>query len=115
MGKGNPFGNMPNIPGLGNIMKQAQKMAEETERIQEELHNEKIEASSGGGMVTAVATGSGELLEVKIDPQVVDPEDVEMLQDLVVSAVREALEKATELKNSRMADLTGGMGIPGLF
>lgn len=115
MGKGNPFGNMPNIPGLGNLMKQAQKMAEDTERIQEELHNERIEASSGGGMVTAVATGMSELLEVKIDPQVVDPDDVEMLQDLVVSAVREALEKANEMKQSRLADITGGMGLPGLF
>ena len=115
MGKGNPFGNMPNIPGIGNLMKQAQKMAEDSERIQEELHNERVEASSGGGMVMAVVTGLGEILEVKIDPQVVDPEDVEMLQDLVVSALREALEKATEIKNAKMADLTGGMGIPGLF
>lgn len=115
MAKGNPFGNMPNIPGLGNLMKQAQKMAEETERIQEELHNERVEVSSGGGMVTAVATGMGELLEIKIDPQVVDPEDVEMLQDLVVSAVREALEKSAEMKQSRMTELTGGIGLPGLF
>ena len=115
MAKGNPFGNMPNIPGLGNLMKQAQKMAEETERIQEELRGERVEAASGGGMVTAVATGLGELLEVKIDAQVVDPADVEMLQDLVVSAVREALDKATEMKNTRMAELTGGMGLPGLF
>lgn len=115
MAKGNPFGNMGNIPGLGNLMKQAQKMAEDTERIQQELHNERIEVSSGGGMVGVVVTGAGELLEVKIDPQVVDPEDVEMLQDLVVSAVREGLEKAAELKQSRLSELTGGMGIPGLF
>lgn len=115
MAKGNPFGNMGNIPGLGNLMKQAQKMAAETERIQEELHNERVEVSSGGGMVTAVVTGSGELLEVKIDPQVVDPEDVEMLQDLIVSAVREALDKANETKQERLAELTGGMGLPGLF
>lgn len=115
MGKGNPFGNMPNIPGMGNLMKQAQKMAEDSERIQEELHNERVDASSGGGMVTAVVTGMGEILEVKIDPQVVDPDDVEMLQDLVVSALREALEKAAEMKNGKMSELTGGMGIPGLF
>ncbi|MGI6294748.1 MAG: YbaB/EbfC family nucleoid-associated protein [Armatimonadota bacterium] len=115
MAKGNPFGNMGNIPGLGNLMKQAQKMAAETERIQEELHNERVEVSSGGGMVTAVVTGAGELLEVKIDPQVVDPEDVEMLQDLIVSAVREALDKANETKQERLAELTGGMGLPGLF
>lgn len=111
----NPFGNMPNIPGLGNLMKQAQKMAEDSERMQEELRNQRIEASSGGGMVTAAVTGLGELLEIKIDPQVVDPEDVEMLQDLVVSAVREASEKAAEIKNEKMAELTGGMGLPGLF
>lgn len=112
MAKG--FG-LPNIPGMGNMMKQVQKMAEETQRIEEELGNERIEASSGGGMVTAVANGKQEILEIKIDPQVVDPDDVEMLQDLVVSAVREALEKSTEMKQSRLEALTGGLNIPGLF
>lgn len=109
---GNPFGN---IPGLGNMMKQVQKMAEETQRIEEELGEQRIEATSGGGMVKAVANGKGEVLEVKIDPQVVDPEDVEMLEDLVVSAVREALEKGQEMKAARLQDLTGGLNIPGLF
>ena len=111
MGK-NPFGN---IPGLGNMMKQVQKMAEETQRIEEELGEMKIEAASGGGMVKAVVNGRGELLELKIDKQVVDPEDVEMLEDLVVSAVREATEKAVETKSSRLQELTGGLSIPGLF
>jgi DNA-binding YbaB/EbfC family protein len=116
MGKGNPFGNMPNIPGLGNMMKQVQKMQEDTERMEQELGEMRIEASSGGGMVTAVATGRREILEIKIDPQVVDPEDVEMLQDLVVSAVREVLEKADEAKQSRMEQITGGLNLPpGLF
>ena len=114
MAKGNPFGGM-NIPGMGNMMKQVQKMAEETQRIESELKESKVEATSGGGMVTAVVTGWGEFLEIKIDPQVVDPDDVEMLQDLVVSAVREALEKAAETKASRLQELTGGMNIPGLF
>jgi hypothetical protein len=108
-------GGMPNIPGMGNMMKQVQKMAEETQRIEEELGNERIEATSGGGMVKAVANGKQEILEIKIDPQVVDPEDVEMLQDLVVSAVREALEKSVEMKQSRLEALTGGLSIPGLF
>lgn len=112
MGKGNPFGNMP---GMGGMMKQVQKMMEDTQRIEQELRDTRVEASSGGGMVTAVVNGKGELLEIKIDPQVVDPEDVEMLQDLVVSAIREALEKATELKTGRMQQLTGGLNIPGLF
>jgi len=104
-----------NIPGLGNMMKQVQKMAEDTQKLEEELGNERIEATSGGGMVKAVANGRGEILEVKIDPQVVDPEDVEMLEDLVVSAVREAVEKSAELKNSKLQEITGGLNIPGLF
>ena len=116
MGKGNPFGNMGNMPGLGNMMKQVQKMQEDTERMERELGELRVDASSGGGMVTAVATGKGEILEIKIDPQVVDPEDVEMLQDLVVSAVREALEKAAEAKTTRMEEITGGLNLPpGLF
>lgn len=113
MAKGNPFGN---IPGLGGMMKQVQKMQEDMQKLEETLGNEHVEATSGGGMVTAVANGRAELLEVKIDPQVVDPEDVEMLQDLVVSAVREALEKANELRTSKMQELTGGLGLPpGMF
>ena len=112
MGKKNPFGN---IPGLGNMMKQVQKVAEETQKIEQELGEQKIEASSGGGMVKAVANGRGEVLEVKIDPQIVDPEDVEMLEDLVVSAIREALEKGAEMKAARLQELTGGLNIPGLF
>jgi DNA-binding YbaB/EbfC family protein len=104
-----------NIPGLGNMMKQVQKMAEDTQKLEEELGNERIEVTSGGGMVKAVANGRGEILEVKIDPQVVDPEDVEMLEDLVVSAVREAVEKSAELKNSKLQEITGGLNIPGLF
>ena len=96
-------------------MKQVQKMAEETQRIEQELGEKRIEASSGGGMVKAAVNGKGELLEVKIDPQVVDAEDVEMLEDLVVSAIREALEKAVQEKASRLEEITGGISIPGLF
>ena len=112
MAKGNPFGN---IPGMGNMMKQVQKMAEDTQRLEEELGEMRSEATSGGGMVTAIVNGRGELMEIKIDPQVVDPEDVEMLQDLVVSAVREAMEKAGETKAAKLQEITGGMNLPGLF
>jgi len=108
----NPFGK---IGDLGNIMKQAQQMLEDTKKVEESLAEERIEASSGGGMVKVTVTGKGEIVEVKIDPQVVDPEDVEMLEDLIVSAVREALDQATQLKMDKMKEITGGMGIPGLF
>jgi len=114
MAKG-PFGNLPNIPGLGNMMKQVQKMAEDTQKLEEELAQMKIEASSGGGMVTAVCNGKGEILDIKIDPQVVDPNDVEMLQDLVISAVREVSEKAAETKSARLQEITGGISLPGIF
>jgi hypothetical protein len=112
MAKRSPFGN---IPGLGDMMRQVQKMAEDTQKLEEELANERIEATSGGGMVRAVANAKGEILEVKIDPQVVDPGDVEMLEDMVVSAVREALEKGLEMKTTRLQEITGGLAPPGLF
>ena len=111
MGK-NPFGN---IPGLGNMMKQVQKMAEDGQRMEEELGETRFEATSGGGMVKAVANGRGEVLEIKIDPRVVDPGDVEMLEDLIVSAVREAMENAARTKAERLKEITGGINIPGLF
>jgi len=111
----NPFGGMGNLGNMGNIMKQAQKMMEQAKKTEQELAATRVEGSSGGGMVKVSATGIGEILEVTIDPQVVDPEDVEMLQDLVVTAVREAQEKATALRADRMKDLTGGLSIPGLF
>jgi len=113
MAKQNPFGN---VPGLGNMVKQVQKMQEDTVRVEEELKNERIEGTSGGGMVKTVANGHGEVLEIKIDSQVVDPEDVEMLEDLVISAVRDALEKSSELKQAKLQEITGGLSLPpGLF
>jgi len=112
MGKGNPFGN---IPGIGNMMKQVQKMQEDMSNLEQELTAARIEAGSGGGMVTAVASGAGEILDIKISPEVVDPEDVEMLQDLVVTAVREVLEKAAQMKEAKLKEITGGLGIPGLM
>ena len=108
----NPFGNMGD---LGGMMKQAKKMYEDVQKVQQELDAERIEATSGGGVVKAVVTGGGDLLEVKIDPQAVDPDDVEMLEDLVTTAVGEALAKAKELAAERMQEATGGLGIPGMF
>lgn len=111
MAKGNPFGNMA---GMGGMMKQVQKMVEDQQKMEAELAETRVETSSGGGMVKALANGKGEILEIKIDPQVVDPEDVEMLQDLIVSAVREALEKVQEMREERVKALTGGLNIPGM-
>lgn len=112
---GNPFGGPGGLGNLGGMMKQAKKMYEAVQKAQEELAEERIETTSGGGMVKATVSGKGELLEVKIDPQVVDPEDVEMLEDLVTTAIREALSKARELEAERTKKVTGGLGLPGLF
>lgn len=106
------FGGLGN---LGAIMKQAQEVVQQSQEIERELAEMKLEATSGGGMVKATVTGRGELLEIKIDPQVVDPSDVQMLEDLVVSAVREAIEQANALRAEKVKELTGGLGIPGVF
>ncbi|MEA2641774.1 MAG: nucleoid-associated protein EbfC [Chloroflexota bacterium] len=92
-----------------------QQMQNRLAKIQEELATETVEATAGGGVVTATATGQQKLVSVAIDPAVVDPEDVEMLQDLIVVAVNDALNKAQELAAQRLSSLTGGMKIPGLF
>lgn len=105
----NPFGGLGN---MGGLMKHVKKMQEDMQRAQEEMDEARIEATSGGGMVKAVVTGKGELVEIKIDPQVVDPDDVEMIEDLVTSAVREAQENATKYQAERMQEITGGMGLP---
>ncbi len=101
--------------GLGNIMKQAQQMQRRMAELQEELEHKKVEASAGGGMVTAVVSGKQQLLELRIDPSAVDPDDVEMLQDLVTAAVNEALKQSQQMAQEEMGKLTGGMNIPGLF
>jgi nucleoid-associated protein EbfC len=102
--------------GMGGLLKQAQKMQKEIERIQSELANIRIEGVAGGGMVTAVANGAQELLEIKIDPEVVEPKDVEMLEDLVLAAVNQALENAKARAEVEMGAATGGMmpNLPGL-
>ncbi|MDI6873530.1 YbaB/EbfC family nucleoid-associated protein [Candidatus Solincola sp.] len=100
---------------LQKMMKQAQKLQRQMLEAQEALAEERVEATSGGGMVKAVADGQQNILEIKIDPQVVDPEDVEMLEDLVLAAVTEALRKSRELAEERLGAFTKGLKIPGLF
>lgn len=99
------------MPDLGGLMEAAQRMQREMERVQSELGSKTVEASSGGGMVTVVANGRLELVSVKIDPAVVDPKDVQMLQDLVTAAVNQALTKARDLAQSELSKIAGG-GLP---
>ena len=102
------------MKNLGSIMKQAQKMQAQIAKIQEELAQKNVEATAGGGMVTVVANGKQEIVSIKIEPEVVDPKDIEMLQDLVVAAVNEALRMAQEMVTEEMRKVTGGLQIPGL-
>lgn len=97
---------------IQKMMKQAQKMQEDLLRTQQELAQLTVEASVGGGKVTVVATAGGEVVSLKIDPQVVDPEDVEFLQDLVLSGIQQALAKGRELQQTEMGKVTGGLGLP---
>ena len=99
---------------INNMMKQAQKMQAQMMQIQQKLAEETVEASVGGGMVKAVFTGQGDLVQIKIDPEVVKPEDTEMLEDLVTAAVNEGLVKSKELANERMGAVTGALGALGL-
>jgi nucleoid-associated protein EbfC len=99
---------------MQKMLKQVQKMQEEMARVQEELSRERVEATAGGGVVRAVATGQGDLVEVTIDPAVVDPQDVSVLEDLIVAAAGEALRKARDLAAERMKAITGGIQVPGL-
>jgi DNA-binding YbaB/EbfC family protein len=102
------------VQNFGNIMKQAKKMQERMVRLQEELGQKTVEASAGGGMVNVVVNGKFELLSLTIEREVVNPEDVDMLQDLIIAAVNEGVRKAQEMAASEMAKITGGMNIPGL-
>ena len=111
-------GGFPGFGGgnMANLMKQAQKMQKDMAKLQEELQERIVEASAGGGAVTVLATGKKEIKEINIKPEVVDPDDVEMLQDLILAAVNEALRKAEEMVSSEMGKITGGLGgMPGLF
>jgi len=97
---------------LGNLMKQAKQLQEDMEKAQAEIAEMKIEATSGGGIVGATVTGRGELLNLSIDPEVVDPNDIEMLVDLIIAAVQEAQRKATDIAQEKLGPLTKGLSLP---
>ena len=103
------------MKNINNLMKQAQQMQSKMVALQSELATREIEASSGGGMVKVRVNGKQELLEIKIDPECVDPGDVEMLQDLVKTAINQAMKESSDMVSQAMSKVTGGMNIPGLF
>jgi len=100
--------------GLGNLVKQAQKVAAEMGRVQEELAGKTVEATAGGGMVTVVANGQQGIVSIKVDPEVIDKDDVEMLQDLVLAATNEALRKSRDMADEEMKKVTSGLPIAGM-
>jgi nucleoid-associated protein EbfC len=99
---------------INKMMKQVQQMQADMARVQEELANETVEASAGGGVVTVTATGSGEIKAIKIAPEAIDPDDPELLADMILGAVNEALRSANDLAQSRLGGMAGGLGLPGL-
>jgi hypothetical protein len=99
---------------LGDMMRQAQKMQAEMQRVQEEAKKKTVEASAGGGMVTIVASGAGEIVSITIEKDVVNPDDVDMLQDLILAAANEALRRAQQMVSEEMSKITAGLNIPGL-
>jgi len=101
--------------GMGDLVRQAQKMQGKMSEIQSSLKERIVEGASGGGMVKVLVNGQQEIMAVKLNPEVVDPDDIPMLEDLILAAARQGLEKAKELANSEMAKVTGGMNMPGLF
>jgi DNA-binding YbaB/EbfC family protein len=103
------------MQGMGNVMKQAQKLQAKMQRLQEEMAEKTVETTSGGGMVKVVASGKQQVLSIQIEKEVVDPDDVEMLQDLILAAVNDALLKSQEMVTQEMSKLTGGLNIPGLM
>ncbi len=103
------------MKNMGKLMKQAQQLQTRMTKLQEELADRTIEATAGGGMVTVVANGKQEIVSIRIEKEVVDPEDVEMLQDLVLAAVNEALTRSQNMASEEMNKLTGGFNIPGLM
>jgi len=111
----NNFRGMPGGMNQAAMMKQAQKMQQEMLRMQEEMENKTYSATTGGGMVTAAVNGKHEVVDLKINPEAVDPDDVEMLQDMVIAAVNEAMRAADTDAQNNMARLTGGLNLGGLF
>ena len=102
------------MKGFGSMLKQAKKIQDEMAKIQEELAAKKVEASSGGGMVTVEMNGNQEIVSIKIDPEVINSGDKEMLEDLVLTAVNEGMRKAKDLMKEKIAEVTGGLNIPGI-
>lgn len=100
---------------MNALMKQAQKMQEKMQRVQEELGHERIEETSGGGMVRVVVNGHQEIIELQIKPDAVNPDDVELLEDMILVALRNALAKSQELAKVKMSEVTGGLKIPGII
>ena len=103
------------MKGMGDMMKQAQKLQAKMIKLQEELAEKTVETSAGGGMVKVIANGKQQIVSINIEKEVVDPEDVEMLQDLIMAAVNDALTKSQEMVSGEMGKLTGGLKIPGLM
>ena len=103
------------MKGMGNIMKQAQKLQSKMLKLQDEMADKTVETSSGGGMVKVVANGRQQILSIQIEREVVEPDDVEMLQDLILAAVNDALVNAQEMVTEEMSKITGGLNIPGLM
>lgn len=105
---------MKGMPNMGNLLKQAQQFQAKMAKLQEELGDRTVEASAGGGMITVVANGKQEILSVKVDPEVIDPNDREMLQDLILAAVNDALSKAKNMVQEEMGKLTHGLNLPNI-
>lgn len=104
----------PGGANMNQMIKQAKKMQEQMEKMQGELHERIVEASAGGGAITAKVNGRQEILEIKIKPEVVDPEDVEMLEDLIITVINDAIKKSQDMVSGEMSKITGGFNIPGL-
>ncbi|SKA05459.1 YbaB/EbfC family nucleoid-associated protein [Selenihalanaerobacter shriftii] len=100
---------------MSKMMKQVQKMQSQMSEVQDELAEKTVEATAGGGVVKVVVNGQQEVVDITIEPEAVDPEDVEMLEDLVLAATNEAMRKVQDMASKEMGKLTGGMNIPGLF
>jgi len=103
------------MKGMGNLMKQAQKLQTKMLKLQEELADKTVETTSGGGMVKVVANGKQQIVSIEIEKEVIDPDDVDMLQDLILAAVNDALTKSQDMVSSEMNKLTGGMNVPGMM
>ena len=106
-------GGMPGGMNMNNLMKQAQKMQKQMEEVQKQTEAKTLEVTAGGGAIKVVMSGNKQVQEITISPDVIDPDDVEMLQDLVLTAVNEAIRQVEEMVNNEMSKVTGGMGLPG--